>query len=120
MTGTEHVAESVGDVPVCEGCGLAGRMHFDTGICPDCFNRRNGWQGGGQTRVVTSGGTYHETALCPGVRQASVWWHWSDEACMHSELGGDLDKCIRCHSFSLYGLDEYTGDDDRQVVIGHA
>lgn len=105
------------DVPVCPGCGMMAHItHGD--VCSECFNRREGWLGGGPRRAVTSAGTYHETALCPGVRQASIWYYWRDESCMHADLGGRLEKCIRCHSFRVFGFDHYSGEDT--TVIGHA
>lgn len=118
---TDKTIESVDEAPICHGCGLMSHyIAEDTPICHDCFNRRNWWQGGGPLRVVVHGGSYHETPLCPAVRNADEWAFWRDESCMHADLGGDMDKCVRCHSFNLYGFDEYTGDEDRQVVIGHA
>jgi len=39
---------------------------------------------------------------------------------MYADMSGDMDKCVRCHSFWTYGFDEYVGDDERQAVIGHA
>ena len=114
-----NVADSVGDVPVCLGCGLAGEVYEETGICWDCFNRREGWLGGGPLRVVTTAMTYHETPLCPGVRRASAWRFWRDEDCMYGDMAGEMSKCVRCHSYRTFGFDEYVGDKDRQVVIGH-
>ena len=106
---------------LCRGCGLITTeyVHEDNQICWECFNRHNARVAGGPLRVVTSAGTYHETPLCPGVQQASEWYYWRDEQCMHADLAGNLDKCIRCHSFHSFGFDEYVGDEERQVVIGH-
>jgi hypothetical protein len=67
-----------------------------------------------------SGATYHETPLCPAVKTAGEWWYWRDESCMHADLGGDMDKCVRCHAYRTFGFDEYAGDEERQVVVGHA
>jgi len=118
MTDKETAAvEQVGDIPLCPGCGLASHItHGD--ICVECFQRREGWLGGGPKRVVTSSGTYHETALCPAVRQASKWYYWRDESCMHADLGGRLEKCSRCHAYRTFGFDHYRGRD--KTVIGHA
>ena len=114
--GVEHIS----DVPVCVGCGLAGSVNDHDGLCTECWNRRERWMGGGPLRVVTSSFTYHETPLCPAVRNADEWRYWRDEDCCYADLGGDMDKCVRCHSFRTFGFDEYAGDKDRQVVIGHA
>lgn len=118
MSGEE--VSHVGAVPVCVGCSLAGVVNDSTGLCVDCWNRRERWMGGGPLRVVTPAGTYHETPLCPAVRNATEWRYCRDEDCCYADLGGDMDKCVRCHSHRLYGFDEYVGDEDRQVVIGHA
>lgn len=118
-TQEERKADAVGDVPVCTGCGLMS--HVEThGICGECWNRRERRIGGGPLRVVTPSMSYHETPLCPAVRNAAEWRYWRDEDCCYADLGGDMDKCIRCHSFRTFGFDEYVGDPDRQVVIGHA
>ena len=112
------VVSRIGELPICRGCGLVG--HVEThGICPECFHRREDWYGGGPLRVVTPSWTYHETPLCPAVRNAKQWWYLRDEECMYADLGGDMDKCVRCHSYRTYGFDEYSGDEERQKVIGH-
>lgn len=112
--------ERLGQVPVCLGCGLMGEVEAHNGLCLECWHRRERRLGGGQLRVVTPSWTYHETPLCPAVRNASEWRYWRDEDCCYADLGGDMDKCVRCHSHSLYGFDEFVGDEERQKVIGHA
>lgn len=112
--------DSVQDIPICSGCRLMSHIPEPAEICNECWHRRESWAGGGPLRVVTENETYHETPLCPAVRQASAWAYWRDEDCMHADLGGRMDKCIRCHSWRTFGFDEYVGDEDRQVVIGHA
>jgi len=109
----------LGDIPVCIGCGLAGDVNSRDGLCSECWQRRERWQGGGPLRVDTRSMTYHETPRCPAVRNADEWRYWRDEDCCYADLGGDMDKCIRCHSFRTFGFDEYAGDKDRQAVIGH-
>lgn len=120
MTNSTDEATHVGDVPVCVGCGLAGEVNESNGLCKECFDRGNWNSHMGMLRVVTESMTYHETPLCPAVKNANVWFYWRDEACCYADLGGDMDKCIRCHSFRTYGFDEFVGDEDSQVVIGHA
>ena len=116
----DGVVEHTGDVPVCVGCGLAGCVSDHNGLCSECWNRRERRMGGGPLRVVTPSFTYHETPLCPAVRSADEWRYWRDEDCCYADLGGDMDKCVRCHAYRAFGFDEYAGDEDRQVVIGHA
>lgn len=119
MSGSEQeIVASVADIPLCHGCGLASHyVHPETPICPECFRRAQSRAGGGLLRVVTPAGTYHETPLCPAVRTASEWRYWRDESCMHADLGGDMDKCARCHSFRTFGFDHYDAD---SAVVGHA
>lgn len=113
--------QSVDEALICHGCGLVSHyVHDTTHLCGDCWTRRNKWQGGGPLRVVTPSMTYHETPLCPAVQQASEWRYYRDETCMYADLSGDMDKCVRCHAYGVYGFDEYAGDEDRHVVVGHA
>lgn len=117
MTDTDRI-ESVGSAPLCHGCGLMSHLvSEDNPICWDCFNRHNQAVGGGPLRVVTSGGSYHETPLCPAVRNANGWWYWRDEECCYADLGGDLARCRRCYSFRTFGFDHHRGD--TEVLIGH-
>lgn len=119
-TSTDEVVQSVDDIPLCLGCGLMSHpVHDQTRLCVECWDRRNWWQGGGPLRVVT-GDTYHETPLCPSAKQATEWYYWRDESTMYADLADEMDKCIRCHGYRTFGFDEYVGDEDRQVVIGHA
>lgn len=117
---SEPAVSHVADVPVCRGCGLMGEVHDHDGLCDDCWNRRERRAGGGPLRVVTRSWTYHETPLCPAVRNASEWRYWRDEDCMYADMAGDMDRCIRCYSHRTFGFDEYAGAEDRQAVIGHA
>lgn len=116
----DEAADRLADIPVCVGCGLMGTVNTHDGLCAECFGRRQRRSGGGMLRVVTPAMTYHETPLCPGVRNASEWRYWRNEDCCYADLGGDMDKCVRCHAYWTYGFDEYVGDEERQVVIGHA
>lgn len=112
--------ESIQDIPVCPGCGLMSHIPDPATLCSECHNRRMRRAGGGPLRVITRSMTYHETPRCPAVQNAGEWRYMRDEDCMHADLAGEMDKCIRCHSCRTWGFDEYCGDEDRQVVIGHA
>jgi len=118
MTGSDTRSDSVGSVqqvPICPGCGLMSHItHGD--ICVECFNRREGWLGGGLARYVTEHGTYHETPACPGFGEGK-WRTWKDEECCYADLGGDLDRCHRCYSYRTFGFDHY---DEDATVVGHA
>lgn len=110
----------VEEIPVCHGCGLMSHLiHPDNPICRECFQRGERRAGGGPLRVVTLSGTYHETPLCPAVRNASEWRYWRDEDCMYADMwpGDDFGKCRRCHHSHLYGFDHYRGD--QEVRVGH-
>lgn len=115
----EKIIGSVDEALVCPGCGFISHItHGD--ICGECFQRRESWLGGGPLRVVTRSGTYHETPLCPSLRNVTAWCYWRDESCCYADLGGRMDKCVRCHSYRTFGFDEYVGDEERQVAIGHS
>ena len=108
---------SVAAIPVCLGCALASHVSNTTGLCDECWGRRERRQGGGPLRVVTSADTYHETPLCPAVRNAREWRYWRDESCMYSDLSGRLDKCRRCDGHSIHGFDYHRGTD---TPVGHS
>lgn len=114
---TEDGVDTVGDVPLCLGCGLASHTMLHAGICSECFHRRERRAGGGPLRIITVHGRgYHETPLCPAVR-GSEWRYIRDEDVMYQELRGRRDKCRRCHRHSRHGIDHYRGE---EVPIGHA
>lgn len=114
------IVQSVDDARLCHGCGLMSSrlVAEDTPLCWGCFNRRNAWMGGGTLRVVTSD-TYHETPECPGINDGETWYYWRDESCMHADLAGRMDKCVRCHAYRTFGFDHYDKE-DQGVVVGHA
>lgn len=115
MVETPDAVGSVGDVPVCPGCGLAAHItHGD--ICGECFQRREGWLGGGMVRCVAEDSVYHETAACPGLKAGTQWWMWRDESCCYADIAGELERCHRCYHHRTYGFDHYDGDEG---FIGH-
>lgn len=103
---TTDTVTSVGDVPVCPGCGLAAHLtHGD--ICLECFQRREGWQGGGGIRVVprSPNSDIHETPLCPDF-ESGVWYQWRDESACYYILSesNDSDYCSTCKLHQLTGF----------------
>lgn len=116
-------APSVGAVPVCVGCGLAGDVSTNNGLCGECWQRRERAAGGGRLLVVTPAGTYHETPRCPGVQVATEWRFIREEDAMYADMGGDLEKCLRCHQARLYeGFDRFTEGGARasaRQYVGH-
>jgi hypothetical protein len=117
--------EHVGDVPVCLGCGLAAHVEVHGGICRECFQRRERRLGGGMLRIVVDDHEeYHETPLCPTLREFALkesraWRYIRDEDVMYADLASEIDKCVRCHAYRTFGFDHYDAD-DQGVVVGHA
>jgi hypothetical protein len=96
---------SVGDVPVCPGCGLAAHITHGK-ICGECFQRREAWMGGGGIRVVPEEGNIHWTAECPDFDPDGIWWLWRDEDAMYRTLFDGDDYCPTCKWYHVSGFNE--------------
>lgn len=101
-----HTVQTVGDIPVCPGCGFMSHLEYGDGICGDCWSRRNWSQIAGTPRVVSRDrdANIHETPHCPEF-DADVWFLWPDEeACYHTLASdNDAEYCQTCKSYRLFG-----------------
>lgn len=106
--------ERIGRIPICPGCGLASHITHGN-ICSECFQRREGWLGGGGIRVVPRSGNIHETPLCPAF-EGGKWMHWRDESALYHTMSpkNDVDYCEVCKHHQLTGFNLDDGEKNSQ------
>lgn len=112
-------AASLGAVPVCLGCGLAGDVNPVNWLCGECWRRRERRLGGGDLRVVTlDDERVHETLVCPAVR-GEAWQFRRYEDVMYEAMHGRRRRCPRCYRWRAKGLDYYVEADRTEEVPDH-
>lgn len=101
--GLRNETKSVGDIPVCRGCGFMSHL-VDGEICAECFSRRDFWMAGGPLRYVClESDEYHEDPRCPEFPTGESYGMWHDEEACYAELAGDLERCEACEGFGYLG-----------------